>query len=214
MGRVMKRFLVRLSCLMVVVLVWSCAPADKAEYLDKYAKFMDKVSSEYTTYTNEKWAAVEEKFNLFKGEYYEMFKSELTATEKLTIVGHEMKFAYYKVLDGAKDYIDSLAQDPEIKAKIDKFNGVIDSLANDPEVQRGMKELEEYFNGGFSRDMDKLGSSLESFGGELEENLDDLDKSLESFGDEALKVFEDMGGDAEKIFEDVATQFEDFFDGK
>lgn len=181
---------------MLAILVWSCAPSTKEEYLDSYARFMDKVSKRYSEFTDSDWSDAEETLNKFKGEYYKLFESELTATEKLSIVGHEMKFAYYQVVDEAKDYVDSLKEDPKIKAKIDKFNGVIDSLVNDPEMQKQLKNLEDYFENGFSKDMEQLGGSLENIGNDMEE------------------VFEHIGSDAEDFFNDVSSQIETIFDDK
>lgn len=159
----MKRgFLNGLLVLMFCVV--GCAPTTKEGYMEKYAEFMTEVSNSYSSYTDDDWADIEERFNQFKGEYYDKFKSELSTSEKIKLAAYEVKYAYYKSLDATKDFIDTTG----IKT----------------EVEETMQSVKDYIENDLENDLNEMKSETENvlneLGKETNQIIEDISSELES----------------------------------
>lgn len=80
----------------VIFLIKSAAPFSKEAYLEDYKEFIDEVSDENDTYSEDKWKDIDEKFDKFNEEWYEKFEDELSFTEKLTVAKYNAEYKIYK----------------------------------------------------------------------------------------------------------------------
>lgn len=171
-----------LGALFAMLLI-CCAPSSKEQYMERYKAFIEKVSKDCSSYTDEDWQNVDQKFDLYKVEYYELFKSELTYSEKLTLVGYNLAYKYLKIADGASDYVNGILEDPEVQNRIDKLSDNFDSIANSPEFKKSIKEVENYLENDLSRDLERVGKFFEENIDALGGAIESLGKSLQSLGE-------------------------------
>ena len=94
-----KVFIAVVLCTAVIV---SCAPMSKDSYLDHFASFMNEAAEKCEGCSQKEWQKIEEKFELYSDKYYEKFKDELTAGDKLVVGGYHAKFKYYQLKHGVK----------------------------------------------------------------------------------------------------------------
>lgn len=123
----MKRFFI----LCVAIVMMSCSPFTKDGYLDQYAEFMEEISVASSDYTEPDWAKADEKFQRFSEEWFNKFSSELTDSEKMTLAGYQLKYAYYKGLSKSGDWFKGLKK---------SVGNLIQNIG--PEVSNGLKHLE------------------------------------------------------------------------
>jgi hypothetical protein len=81
------------ACIMV-----GCSSFSKEDYLTDFLSFMSEVESNYKNYTDENWKAKELEYQKYVGEHYEKFKDDLTTKEKITVIGYQVKFNYYRTM--------------------------------------------------------------------------------------------------------------------
>ncbi len=138
-------------CMAVIVLMTSasCVPSSKDKYLQEFDGFIQEVSDNYKTYTEQEWARMSEKYEKFVGEWYDKYESELTTKEELHVISNQTKWFYFEkvmngisALDEAVQSIDTekLKKDIEFYVK----NDMMDDLENlyDSAVKKG-KEAEK-----------------------------------------------------------------------
>lgn len=87
--------------------LFSCSPFTKEAYLERFKNFMDEVSADYLQYNESQWLKADKKYEKLSDQWYERFKDELSATDKLTITSYKVRYNTYK---GIKK-IDSAFQD-------------------------------------------------------------------------------------------------------
>ncbi len=139
----------KLLLLASILLMVSCAPASKEKYLQRFDEFIQEVSDNKDSYTEEDWTRVAEKYDKFCGEWYDKFEKEFTLLEKGHIVANEGKWLYYQNLSGVISDLDKAIQSIDTdKIKKDvKFyleNDMQKDLQNlyDTAVEKG-KEAEQ-----------------------------------------------------------------------
>ncbi len=79
----------------VAMLFIGCAPMSKESYMKQFGELVEEASTVYNSCSESEWADIEQKYDKFTGEYYNKFENELSASEKLTIVGYEAKMVGY-----------------------------------------------------------------------------------------------------------------------
>lgn len=131
---IMKKTLLPLFVLLVSLAIFaSCTPLTKDSYMEKYDELYNEVSNSHETYTDEDWNDIEEKMNLYSGEYYDKFESELTSEDKRKIQSYEIKLAFYKELHDVKVAYDSLRKDVDGAIEIveDEIDAAVEYMEND-----------------------------------------------------------------------------------
>lgn len=132
----------------LVAMVFSCAPTSKEEYLANYKKFIDEVSANYKNYTPEEWEQTNETFSRLNYEWYNKFKDQFTLEEKMRITGYQLKYNALKATLEIGNIYDSYLKDDvdQLHAKVKYY---IDNKMDDDlnklieEAKKISKELEE-----------------------------------------------------------------------
>lgn len=86
-----------IAVVLLTVVFASCAPMSKESYLDDFASFMNKVAEKSEGCSQKEWQKIEKKFELYSDKYYEKFKNELTAGDKIVVGGYHAQFKYYQL---------------------------------------------------------------------------------------------------------------------
>ena len=131
----------------VVGLILSCSPFTKEKYLERYEKFMDEVSQNYSNYSEKQKKDAQNEYNKFNGKWYDKFKEDLSFDEKLKLTGYTIKFNLIKAgSEIGKLYDSYLKKDiDDLKNKIDYY------VKNDMEkdlnqiIEEAKKTSEEFY---------------------------------------------------------------------
>lgn len=111
----------KLNCfgliLLFVVLLGSCAPQSKESYLERYKEFIADVSQNYETYSETDWEESLEQYESFSGEWYRMFKDDLTWKEQVLVGKYEIQYNLLKVKEGSFGFITTFLKDDYEKLK-------------------------------------------------------------------------------------------------
>ena len=91
-----RKILFFFSVLGVTLLLTSCTPQTKEDYLEDYNKFIVDVDNESSIYTEENWKKIKEEYAKFNGEWYEKFEDELTWKEEIIIAKYQFEFNLIK----------------------------------------------------------------------------------------------------------------------
>lgn len=151
----MKKFF----CLFfAAVLLLSCAPTSKEDYISDYKEFINKVSDEYKTYNDNDWNRAERKLDKFSGEWYDKFSKELSAKEKIVVAGYKAKFKYLYALGKSGDTL----------------NDIVDSFDGDD-----TSEFEKYIENDLKDDVNNVVKEAEKAGEDLVDYIEDLIDDLE-----------------------------------
>jgi hypothetical protein len=89
----MKYIIFLLLCAFILV---SCRPYSKETYLRDYEKFINKISIEEQSFSENDWKSIELKFNNFNSVWYEDYSSELTIAERLKVTKLHGQYLYYR----------------------------------------------------------------------------------------------------------------------
>lgn len=122
----------KIGTLAVFLLVFfsSCAPFTKDAYLNRYMKFMEKVSSEYRVYDEKKWAKSDKKFEKLNNKWYERFKDELSVKEKILISGYKIKYSSLKAISSFNKKLQSVIKD-DLDIIIEKIDRYVEEIMDD-----------------------------------------------------------------------------------
>lgn len=105
-------------------ILFSCsAPFTKEAYLEKYENFIDRVSSEHSSFAESDWEEADEMFDKFNNEWYNKFEDELTWKEEILIKKLAAHYYYCKGTHSAKSYWDkNLKEDYiELQKKLEHY---------------------------------------------------------------------------------------------
>jgi hypothetical protein len=68
----------------------------KESYIDRYEAFIEEVSNERDSYTDDDWKDADEKYEKYNKEWYDKFESELSWKEKLKITKYSTQYNIYR----------------------------------------------------------------------------------------------------------------------
>lgn len=172
------RRLITYFLLLAMVLMVGCAPMTKESYLEDYNAFIDKVLAEYDSYTDQDWADAEEQMELYRGEYFQKFKSELTNEERAQLIYYEILFAGCRGYDKSADFI----------------NGIRQAYNVDQKIEEGFEEAKEYIENDLEDDARKMGERAK--------------ESAEKLGEKADEVIKDMTNKSEGLLDELERSIE------
>lgn len=82
-----------LSLLIGLILLTACsAPMTKERYLEQFREFVSSVENSTEKGTAEFWAQTDSQYDLFRGEWYRKFKSEMTWRDELTVAQLQARY--------------------------------------------------------------------------------------------------------------------------
>ncbi|NDA62451.1 MAG: hypothetical protein EBX50_10445 [Chitinophagia bacterium] len=76
----------------------SCKPYSKEAYLKQYSEFIETISRENDTYTDDDWVRKDKKFKQFNEDWYNEFETEFSFSEKITITKFKAKYSFYRYM--------------------------------------------------------------------------------------------------------------------
>ena len=82
----------------IIYVVKSSSPNSKESYLEEYKEFIEKVSDENDSYSEDDWAETDETFEKYNEEWYNKFEPELSFSEKLTITKYNAEYKIYRFI--------------------------------------------------------------------------------------------------------------------
>lgn len=80
----------------VFFVIKNSSPFSKESYLEDYKEFIEEVSNENDTYSDEDWEEADEQFEKFNEEWYAKFEEELSFTEKITVTKYNAEYKIYR----------------------------------------------------------------------------------------------------------------------
>ena len=82
----------------IIFVIKSSSPFSKESYLEDYKEFIEKVSNENDSYSEDDWAETDETFEKYNEEWYNKFEPELSISEKLTITKYNAEYKIYRFI--------------------------------------------------------------------------------------------------------------------
>ena len=166
--------------LIILLLLASCAPMTKTQYLSSYDGFMKEVRKEHADYTEEDWERKNEEFKSMLEDQYPAFEEHMTNEEKIR---HWTQAFTYQVYQHKGHVIQELYENDEVYAEMIRENADIIAEMTDQIVQEVVPEIE------------RIAPELKELGRSVLENLEEkgtLDKLRESARklEESLKDIE------------------------
>jgi DNA-directed RNA polymerase subunit L len=155
---VMKRLSTATIVIFLIVL-GSCEPSTKEQYLQHYKSFIDEITERGVKYSASDWERADAKFKQFDQELYNKFKEELTFEEKMKVAAYKVKYNSIKAA-----------------SEVNRAYGTY--LKED--VEKIKKKIKYYVENDMEQDLDKL---LD----EVKEVSKDLHKELKKLIDELNK---------------------------
>jgi hypothetical protein len=142
-----ERYMGKVSGVLVVSLVlFSCSPFTKAQYISQYNQFIGNVEKDKDNFTEEQWQQKDKLFNKYSVTYYAKFEKKLTAEEKNILTKYRLEYAVFRYGDKAK------------KTVLDLLNSYIE-MGTDAATATGdalIQQIENYIDNDMKNDADKL----------------------------------------------------------
>lgn len=79
-----------------LLLIASCAPYTKDQYLADYKIFIEEVKSNHNSYSSDAWLKNDSKNSIFYEKDYRKFAGELSPSEYLKVQRYNFVYKYYK----------------------------------------------------------------------------------------------------------------------
>lgn len=161
MGKMKTKILLVLISLAMI----ACAPMTKERYMERYAEFMDEISQNASSYTENDWVKKDKQYQKYSDELYNKFKKELTASDKLTLAGYKIKYTYYRGLSGTSNWLMDVVNGIDVDAAVSRIKSCTNELVGvachaDKEVSEIDKSLNNL--------MDKVDTIITHIGRELD----------------------------------------------
>lgn len=170
----MKNIFKAFTTLMVAIMAIGCSPMTKESYMADYEAFVDEVLAEYKSYTTEVWTDKEEQFELYRTEYYNRFKGEMTTEERAKVLYYEVLFSGCRAYDKSADFI----------------NGVRQAYNIDQKLEEGIESAKDYVENELEDDARELGKKAKQGAEEFEQKADKAVKDLTEKSEKLLKDLE------------------------
>jgi len=74
----------------------SCVPRNKDQYIRQYKEFVDEVTEECGNYTMKDWKKADKRFKKFNTIWYQKFKEDLSIIEKFKITQYKLTYSLLK----------------------------------------------------------------------------------------------------------------------
>ena len=101
-----------LTVCFVLIHLFGCASYNsKEKYLADFQKFIEKVSTDHITYTEDDWNNAEAEYQKYAVVYYEKYKESLTTDEKYNIIELITTFKALKVKKEILEKADGIIDD-------------------------------------------------------------------------------------------------------
>lgn len=110
----MKTRLMMFAAVIALFILSGCCDS-KESYVKDFKKFIEKVEAAGSDYTEEDWKKADEKFEVFAGDRYEKFSSELTIDEQVEITKLKAAYATRRGLSTLKNGVDKLLDSDMLK---------------------------------------------------------------------------------------------------
>lgn len=139
---------IKIVYFLMLSFIVACAPFSKEKYLERYEKFMDEVTQNYSSYNEDQRKEAQKEYDKFNEEWYNKFKDDLSFDEKLKLTGYTIRFNLMKAgAEVGKLYDSYLKSDiDELKKRIDYY------VKNDMEkdlnaiLDEAKKTSDEFYN--------------------------------------------------------------------
>ena len=97
-------------------------PENKDEYLNKFKSFIERVDKYHEDYTKNDWKWADERFKLYSVDWYDEFKDNLTAKEKIEVIALKLEYKSMEEPSVISDLLNDLKdEEDEIKQKLDEY---------------------------------------------------------------------------------------------
>jgi hypothetical protein len=103
----------------------------KDAYMEKYKAFMTEVGKNYKSSTETEWTKTVERYDRFTGEWYNKFRDDFTAVEKITLTRYQVQFNIYRVARTSKSVINALIGEQNVDKIKEQVRYYIDNNAKD-----------------------------------------------------------------------------------
>jgi hypothetical protein len=154
----------------LILSITGCSYYSKESYLKGFEEFIADVSQNHKSYDDKKWEKQTARYEKFAGGWYEKFKDDFTAKEKITITSYKVKFNYFK--------------------KTDQVSSAIDSLLEAFDVDDIKEQLEYYVENDMQNEIQQFYNEAKKAGKEVESTVTDILEDLKVNMNELKKKYE------------------------
>jgi hypothetical protein len=116
--RINKRMIKIFEVLTVLLLLSSCSPLTKEQYISDYRQFINEVKENKDTYSEEQWQKKDILFGKYSNTLFPKFESALTPEDKIILTKYHIEYDVYRYKNEAG------------KTLLDHFNSYIE-IGND-----------------------------------------------------------------------------------
>ncbi len=157
----------KLTLIAAILMLASCAPGNKLDYLQEFDAFITEVSENCSEYTEEDWAKATEKYEKFTGEWYEKYEHELTVKDEIKVASYVAKWMYCEgIVKGVKD----------VGKAVEEFN-----------VQEFKEDVQYYIENDMMDELEDLLEEAKKKGREAQKAVEDVLEEMESKIEELSK---------------------------
>ncbi len=142
----------------IVLLTSSCSePGTKEAYMKGFEKFIERVKTNYRNYNQNDWKWADLRFEKFNSEWFNHFKEELSAGEKLKVAAWVVEYEAMKGSDSIRDFYRK-----NISSEVDKTG----------------QEVKEYLRDDLGKDLSQAAKGAKEIGDSAIKVLDDIAREL------------------------------------
>jgi len=142
----------------ISLLLTSCAPQTKEDYMRDYKEFMNDVSNNHKEYSSKDWEKADKDFKKYSDKLKKKFSNELTLLEKGILLGNEVEYSVYKAKQPIIDLLNNYSTDDYESIK---------------------KQIKEYKDKDMEDDLEELVKKAEKIGGVTQETVEEILKELD-----------------------------------
>ena len=144
--------------MLIVLFGFSClAPANKEAYLKKFENFVNRIEKNSGDYNDQDWKWADNQFEKYRSTWYDEFRDDLTAEEKLNVAGLVLK---YQSLKGKG-----------------KLKGVYKKYIRE-DLEKTKKNVREYMDKNLDKDVDELIKGAKEIGDSALKAIEDITNDL------------------------------------
>lgn len=135
---------------LIALMLASCGPMSKESYMEQYAEFMAEISQNASSYTEADWANRSQQYQQYSDVLHRKFQKDLTPSDKLTLLGYKIKYAYYRGVNKTSNELMNLVNSVDVESTVDNIQSygkeLMEAVSGSDISDSEVSEIEESLN--------------------------------------------------------------------